>query len=173
MSTICLLRHAKSRWDEPGVADHDRGLGPRGERAAVAMGRKAGEIGLAPDLILVSTARRAQATLDLFLSVLPGEAPDVRQMRELYMAQPQVLTRLIAAVPGDAGTTLMLVGHDPGMHQLALLLVGRGVDQRLDQKFPTAALAVIDYPGLPLDQAVGSRGRLRCFLRPKDLGPDL
>jgi phosphohistidine phosphatase len=166
MVTILLLRHAKSRWDEAGVADHDRGLAPRGRRAAPLTGSWAAAHGWLPDRVLCSTAKRAAETSRLFLGAA-GIHPPVESAAQIYEASAATLLQLIQAQPG-AGR-LLLVGHDPGIHDLAVMLVGQGADARLDAKFPTAALAVITFDAARFDGVRPGEGRLAAFVRPKEL----
>jgi phosphohistidine phosphatase len=166
MVTILLLRHAKSRWDEPGVADHDRGLAPRGLRAAPRMGRWAKANTALPDRVLCSTAKRAAETARLFLDAA-GIDPPVESVAQIYEASAATLLQLVQAQAGTG--RMLLVGHDPGIHDLALMLAGQGVDARLDAKFPTAALAVIGFDAAGFDGVRPGEGRLAAFVRPKDL----
>jgi phosphohistidine phosphatase len=166
MVTIVLLRHAKSRWDEPGVADHDRGLAPRGRRAAPLMGRWAAANRWLPDRVLCSTATRATQTALLFLKAA-GIDPPVEKVAAIYEARPSTLLGLIRRQPGSG--RLMLVGHNPGLQELALQLVGQGADPKLDEKLPTAALAVIEFDAPAFDGVQPGLGRLAAFVRPKDL----
>lgn len=172
MLEILVLRHAKSRWDEPDTTDHERTLTPRGVEAAKRMGRLIRERGWLPDRILCSTAARASATLDLVMAKWPERAaPTVDHTSRLYMASPQQLFE--AARAQAAGCRrLLLVGHNPGMGTFVLRLAGAGEPSALaavEEKFPTAALARL---GLDLDQwrnAEWGSARLLDFIRPKDL----
>ncbi|WP_222182896.1 SixA phosphatase family protein [Geminicoccus harenae] len=167
MVTVLLLRHAKSRWDEPDLADHDRGLAPRGLRAAPAMGRHAARQGWLPDRVIASTARRAAETARLFLEGAKLERR-IEPVPQIYEATARTLLSLLQTQPG--GDSILLVGHDPGIHDLALELVGSGVDQELDRKFPTAALAVIELPVEHFADLRSGNGRLIAFVRPRELG---
>jgi phosphohistidine phosphatase len=190
MPTLSLLRHAKSSWDHPSLEDHDRPLAGRGRRAATAMGRHMATLELRPDLVLSSTSLRTRETLELFLPAL-GVSPPVRYEPELYLASPMAMLALAkretAAPHGEAtpGETerdetkegepvghLLLVGHNPGLHALAMQLAGEGRRRdlaRLADKLPTAALVVIelDIPSWA-DLAPGA-GRLLHFVTPRDL----
>ena len=147
MKTLYLLRHAKSGWDDPTLADHDRPLDLRGERAALVMGRYIVQRRFVPELLLCSTAKRAEDTLNLVLTQWQTQ-PAVEWDRALYLVgEHGLLKRLGKVVP--TVRSVMIVGHNPDLRDLALLLVGRG-DQRLrdevDAKFPTAALATLKLP---------------------------
>jgi len=167
MVTVLLLRHAKSRWDEPDLADHERGLAPRGLRAAPAMGRHARREGWLPDLVIASTARRAAETAKLFLEGA-GLERRIEPVPQIYEATAGTLLSVLQTQPG--GGSILLVGHDPGIQELALDLVGTGVDRELDRKFPTAALAVIELPAGRFAELEAGTGRLVAFVRPRELG---
>ena len=130
---LWILRHAKSSWDHPGLADHDRPLAARGKKAARRIARWAETNNVRPDLVLCSTAVRAQATLDL---VRPGLGDPVERVeRSLYHASvDEVLERVAAA--DDALAGILLIGHNPTLHELAMVLAPPGPDA-----FPTGALA--------------------------------
>lgn len=167
---LLLLRHAKSAWDDPSAADHDRDLAPRGVKAAKRMGRELVARGLLPDLILCSTARRARRTLELALRAF-ATPPPIRELRSLYLAPPG---RSLAIVQRQAATArrLMLVGHDPGMHALARRLAGGGAPEALASlaaKFPTGACARIGFVAAEWSDVVPGSGRLLDFICPRDL----
>lgn len=170
---ILLLRHAKSSWDHPGLRDHDRPLAPRGERAAPAMGRYFAGSDLRVDRILTSTATRAASTARLFADAFDGSL-SVTARDDLYHAdEMDLLSIVLDEASGDRDARLMLVGHNPGMHDLALFLCGDGDPhqvERLERKFPTGALAEFALPGSPSASGLeAGAGRLVRFVRPKDL----
>ncbi len=169
---ILLLRHAKSSWDRPGLTDHDRPLAPRGERAAPAMGAHFAGAGMRVDRIISSTAARAASTARRFRDRFDDRCP-LTLRRDLYHADA---TDLLAIALEEAGSDdearIMLVGHNPGMHDLALFLCGEGeADEvaRLQAKFPTGALAEFELPRRATDRVQPGSARLLRFLRPKDL----
>ncbi len=129
---VWLLRHAKSSWDEPGLADHDRPLAPRGRKAAKRIARWASANDVRPNLVLCSTARRARATLDLISGGLGS--PVVKIEDGLYHASAGDLVERLRIVPDDFGDVLV-IGHNPGLHDLACVLAPPGPDA-----FPTGAL---------------------------------
>lgn len=153
MLRLTLLRHAKSSWDEPDLDDHERQLNKRGTRAAARMGRYIAENDLLPDLILSSDAIRARATLALVLSALDQPPPETRLLSDLYLAAPNTILATVQAHAGSAGH-ILVIGHNPGLHALALSLPASGARGDLAQlamKYPTAALAhytidVADWP---------------------------
>lgn len=160
---LIVLRHAKSAWPD-GVPDHERPLGPRGLRDAPKLGGWLRDNGYVPEHVLCSTARRTKDTWAWVAGELPSE-PQVDYDDELYGAGPEEFLDAIRRIP-DSVTTLAVVGHEPGVSELTLLLAGYGDDTRQVQtKFPTGAAAVLDtgdsWAGL------GS-ARLVAFFRPRD-----
>ncbi|MDR3535290.1 MAG: histidine phosphatase family protein [Acetobacteraceae bacterium] len=173
MRQLLLLRHAKSAWDDAKKADRDRPLNHRGRRAAATMRRAMRELGLVPDVVLVSTAKRTLETLE---ALEPwDDAPLIEPMDQLYLADVQ---QLLAALHGVAETvrSVLLIGHNPGLHELAVTLAGpHGLEQgeagkRLAQGFPTGALADFAIAG-PWWQLDEGGGRLQHFLTPRSLEP--
>jgi phosphohistidine phosphatase len=145
---LLLLRHAKSDWPD-GVPDRERPVAARGRREAPAVGRWLREQGRLPDLVLCSVAARAQQTWDLVAAQLPS-APAVKADGRVYDATAGDLLSVIAET-ADAVRTLVVVGHNPGIEDLAGLLAGKGSDKaaakRMAAKFPTAAVAVLEFDG--------------------------
>jgi phosphohistidine phosphatase len=171
MKTLHLLRHAKSAWDDPGLADHDRPLSARGRAAADAVGRRMAADGIAADLVLCSTAVRARQTLERVRDAWDG-ARAAETDPGLYLCGPAGLLARIRSVP-DAVGSLMLVGHNPDTEELALMLCASGEDGLLGalrEKYPTGALATIALDVGGWADADRGRGRLVRFLRPRDLG---
>jgi phosphohistidine phosphatase len=168
MLTLSLLRHAKSSWDAPGLDDFERPLARRGEDAAPRMGAYMKKHAIAPELILCSTAVRTRQTLDLVLPHLSG-APVVQYEDALYLAPARTLLARLRKI-GAETTHAMLVGHDPGMHELAMDLAGSGEAEALAalaHKFPTAGLAVIGFKASSWSKIASGKGRLEQFLTPK------
>lgn len=165
---LVLLRHAKSAY--PDVADHDRPLAPRGRRDAPVAGRWLRDAGLVPDQVVCSTARRARETWELARGGL-GTAPPVRYEAQVYQAGADGLLHLVRGAP-DAAGTLLIVGHNPAVQELALLLSGRDADAerdgRLRVKFPTSAIAVLEAAG-PWSGFQPGAGLLTHFVTPGDM----
>ena len=168
MKRLLLLRHAKSSWDAPELADHDRPLAPRGRRAAKVISQYLRRQSLAPALVLCSSAHRTRETLERIRPAL-GEAAAVDIEHELYEASEQGLLARLRAIPDEVASVL-LIGHNPALEQLAVSLAARG--ERLDalqRKFPTAALATLDFEGSWKELGPGS-AELTDFVTPKQLG---
>lgn len=169
---ILLLRHAKSSWDNLSLRDHDRPLAPRGERAAPAMGAHFADSELRVDRMISSSAARAWSTARLFREAFDEVVP-LTSRRDLYHADEMDLLSIALEEAGsDPDARIMLVGHNPGMHDLALFLCGDGAPgevARLQGKFPTGALAEFDLAGSPASRPESNSGRLVRFFRPKDL----
>ena len=166
---LVLLRHAKSAW--PDVPDHERPLARRGRRDAPAMGRWLRAVGYLPDLVLCSTARRARETWQLAQATL-GATPPASFDGRVYEASAMQLLDLIRRAPRTA-RTLLIVGHDPAVPELALMLAattppgpagtesGTAPPDMLDRmraKFPTAAIAILEFTGNWDQLAPGRRG---------------
>jgi phosphohistidine phosphatase len=166
---LWLLRHAKSSWDQPDLPDRLRPLAPRGIRAAKAMARHLRATAIGPDLVLCSPARRAVQT---WKGVAPGVPPDtaVEIDEAIYHAEGDELLARLREVPSAIGSVL-LVGHNPGLQDLAVDLVGSGdvgLRERLLTKFPTGALATLKVPGEWHDLTWGA-ARLLAFVVPREL----
>jgi phosphohistidine phosphatase len=176
---LLLLRHAKSAW--PDVPDHERPLAHRGRRNAPAMGRWLGVAGHLPDQVLCSTARRARETWQLIQPEL-GVTPPVAFDNGVYEASAARLLELIRHAP-PAARTLLVVGHDPAVQELALTLtattlaaeagavsnaVQSAMFDRMRGKFPTAAVAIFEFTANWNQLGPGS-ARLTCFVAPREL----
>jgi phosphohistidine phosphatase len=171
MRQLLLLRHAKSSWDDPRLNDHDRPLDAEGRAAADAMRNALESLGLSPALVLVSSARRTRETLE-HLEPLPGDARIVKT-NELYLASPRQILEQVANVPPETGS-VMVIAHNPGLHDLAMTLVGAHAislghpsAMRVARGFPTAALAEFSVAGHWRGLPQGAR--LIRFLTPNDL----
>jgi phosphohistidine phosphatase len=138
---LYLLRHAKSSWADPTLSDDERPLAPRGRRDAKRIAEHLRRRGLEPELVLCSSAARARETLELLRPALGSSTVEVEV--ELYAASSDELLARIRLVP-DAVASVMLIGHNPGVQQIALVLASTGDElERLEAKFPTAALATL------------------------------
>jgi phosphohistidine phosphatase len=160
---LFLLRHAKSSWDEAGLADRDRPLAPRGRRATKLMARHLRDEKISPSLVLCSPAQRTRETLEEV-----GPSGEVQIEDELYGASETELLERLREVP-DTTESVMLIGHNPAIQELAVGLAGAG-DRRADveRKFPTGALATLTVPDHWRELAPGS-AELVAFVTPKEL----
>jgi phosphohistidine phosphatase len=167
---LYLLRHAKSSWKEPGLSDFERPLKHRGREACAVMAAYMAQHGIAPDLVLCSPARRAAETLGLIVRHLGRELDTVFRER-LYMASaPELLAELRGV--DDQVEALMVVGHNPGLADLARGLVGSGEPAALaalSRKVPTAALACFDLDCQRWAQAAPEGAHLSAYATPKGL----
>ena len=139
MTRLAILRHAKSSWDDAGLGDFDRPLNERGIKAARRIGRELKDRGMRFDHVLASPALRVRETL-AEVAKGHGSALEIEFDERIYMASLGALLGIVREIPDGANAPL-LVGHNPGLHQLVLNLTG---DDRVREKFPTAALAVIE-----------------------------
>lgn len=175
MPTLTLLRHAKSSWDDPVSRDFDRPLNTRGRRAAVVVGSFMKREGLRFDHIAASPAVRVIETLE-GVSEGYGSTIEPGWDKRIYLASAATLLDLVHGFPDEAEHALM-VGHNPGLEDLTLTLVGRDdpLREEVEVKYPTAAVATMTWNGAWADGVAGG-ARLVRFTRPRDLaaglGPD-
>lgn len=171
MRTVSLLRHAKSSWDDPDLEDHERPLAKRGVKAASRIGAWMARERLRPQLVLCSDALRTRATLTLVLAEMGKAAPQIVYDAVLYLAEPAHLLARMHKVDGRFEHVL-LIGHNPGLHALALALAASGKRKKLAAlaaRFPTASLAVIDCEAASWSSLGYASGRLRAFVTDADL----
>ena len=169
MQQLLLLRHAKSSWDDAAQSDHARPLNARGRHAAAQMRIVMRDLGLLPDVVLVSSARRTRQTLD---ALAPwDETPIIEPMDGLYLADAPRLRDVVRGV-SETVRSLMLVGHNPGLHEFAVMLSGPSdgsqMSQRMSEHFPAGSLAEFSIPRSWRELGEGD-GRLVRFVCPRDL----
>ena len=165
--TLYLLRHAKSSWDDPALADHERPLAPRGRRDAKRVAEHLRALGVEPGLVLCSTSARTRETLEFLLPALG--ASTVLYEDGLYGASRDELLARVHRVP-DEVASLMLIGHNPGMEDLALGLASSGDElDRVRAKFPTAALATLTI-ATSWNRLAPGGAVLESYVVPKQLG---
>ncbi len=172
MQQLLLLRHAKSSWDDATQSDHARPLNARGRRAAAQMRTTLRDLGLVPDVVLVSSARRTMQTLE---ALAPwDETPIIEPMDGLYLAEAARIRDVVRGV-AETVRSLMVVGHNPGLHEFALML--RGPDAPVAAS-PMAASLIADFPAGALAEFTVARswreigpgaGRLVRFVCPRDM----
>ena len=173
MRRLMLLRHAKTETDAPSGRDQDRRLDERGHKDAAEMGDWIASHPSVPQLVLVSHAVRARQTWDIAWHAMKDRvaAPEVEILPELYGADPAHILETIrtATVPSDP-KRLLLVGHNPGMHEAALMLTGSGDPagaKALAHNLPTAGLAILDFDVKDWGDVAYRRGKLVLFVSPK------
>jgi phosphohistidine phosphatase len=165
MKRLFLLRHAKSSWDESGLADHERPLAKRGRQASKVIAEHLREEKIRPELVLCSPSARTRQTLE---RIGLGDDAEVRIVDELYGASAGDLLEVLYGVADDVGS-VMVIGHNPGIEDLALQLAGSGEElERMREKFPTAALATLEFDGAWGELAPGG-AELVAFVKPKEL----
>lgn len=170
MRTVSLFRHAKSSWSNPRLDDFDRPLAARGKASAPPMGAYMARSGITPDLVLCSSALRARETLELALEKMRTK-PKTQCDDRLYHASATMMLDILRHLSPDT-RHVMLLGHNPGLHALALDLFGSGEPgavAAICQKFPTAALAVITFDIDDWARLAVGEGYLRLFVTPKML----
>ncbi len=175
MKTLTLLRHAKSSWDDPVARDFDRPLNGKGQRAAVTVGRHLRSEGLAFDHVAASPATRVVETIEQVETGYGSQLAPVWDKR-IYLASASSLLDVIHELPAGADSVL-LVGHNPGLEDLVLMLIPDRVDDALrdsiEEKFPTAAVAVMTFDVADWCAIRANGGTLARFTRPRDLDPAL
>jgi len=143
--TLILLRHAKSDWRAGASDDHERPLNARGQRAAAVVGVYLNQEGLAPDLVLTSTAARARETGDWVLQHA-GFTVTPRAERSLYLADPGRILGVLRQAGGQH-RRILLIGHNPGLQDLVEMLAehaGKPAGPAIGEGFPTASLAICE-----------------------------
>lgn len=158
---LLLLRHAKSSWDDPAVADHDRPLASRGHKAAKLIGARLRADQTHVSLVLCSSARRARETLDLVAPPGKVEIDD-----RLYAASADELLERVRRVPDDV-KSVMLIGHNPALHDLVVELRSTPGEPAIT-KFPTGALATLTFTGSWRSLAPG-QAELVALVKPREL----
>jgi phosphohistidine phosphatase len=170
MKRLAVLRHAKSSWKDRELDDFERPLNGRGQRAARRMGREMSDRGMQFDFILASPAVRVRETIAGVEEEHELGAP-IRFEPRIYMARVAELLELIGAIPDEAHDAL-LVGHNTSAERLVIKLANDdqgGLRKRVEEKFPTAALAVIELPINSWKDLQPESGRLVELIYPADL----
>jgi phosphohistidine phosphatase len=172
MRRLMLLRHAKTESEAPSGRDQDRRLDERGRKDAAEIGNWIGRHPPFADLVMVSPAVRAHQTWEIAWEAMKdhARAPKVEFLPELYGADPAELLESIRGAVATDPKRLMLIGHNPGMHELALALTGSGDNagrKALSDNLPTSGLAVFDFAVDDWSDVAFRRGRLVLFVTPK------
>lgn len=172
MHQLILLRHAKAVRGGPELSDHDRPLTPEGRKAAAAMGAAMRRDGLTPDVVLVSSSLRTLETLE---ALEPwDDRPNIETVPGLYMASQGQIREILRELPETVRSALV-IGHNPGIHELAQLLAGEAGGKsakpefaRLGQEYPTSSLT--EFLIATAWRKLGSAGAiLKRFIQPSDL----
>lgn len=139
---LILTRHAKSAWDDPLVQDHDRPLNERGRRAARELGDWLASRGYDPEEVICSTAARTRETWERAAMATFETRPNLRLEDALYNASPDMMMRLLKTAQAQS---VMLIGHNPGIAELAAMLPARVPLDPDFRRYPTAATLVVDF----------------------------
>lgn len=172
MRRLMLLRHAKTERANPGDRDRDRKLTKRGRSDASMIGAYMAHHGLVPDLALVSPATRAQETWRLAAAAF-AQAPPMLSNDRIYNADTPRLLGVVGEARKEAHI-LIVVGHNPGLHDLAVLLIASGevkARERIREKLPTSGLVVIDLPLDDWSLVHAQAGHLERFVSPSLIAP--
>ena len=174
MKRLLLLRHAKAEPGDAGIEDHERALTARGRDDAIKLGRYIRKNDFEPEFIVSSTARRTVETVELVTDELSGTRR-IDYLEALYLAEPELILSIVRLAP-DKMASVMVVGHNPGLEQLATLLAREPVKRKerdrfdaIEEKFPTCALAVLDFEAARWRDIGPGQGSLTDFVRPRDL----
>lgn len=164
MKTLYILRHAKSSWDNNSLSDFERPLNERGIKTAPIIGEMMRKNDFVPEIIVCSTAKRAEQTARFIKESAEFDA-EIKFEDAIYEASPMTLLRIVSKI-GDKFNSALIVGHNPGFENLMRVLTGKS------EAMPTAALAVIDLKIEKWSETNTGAGILREFIRPKDIEND-
>ncbi len=169
MGVLYLLRHGDAALGGPELDDHDRPLNSAGQRAILVIGGHIAALGVRFDRVLCSTALRTRQTWE-GVAACQDHPAEAEYLSTLYLSGAVALQQQIRALPNKA-ETVMLIGHNPGLHETAAFYCGGGDDdvlRELFMNFPPGGLAVLQFQD-PWDKLSGQTGRLRSFVMPRDL----
>ena len=168
MKILILLRHAKSDWDNGAATDHERPLNKRGRASAPRIGQYLAGAGYSPDQILLSDAARTVETWDRMAHHFP-DAPPPTLHRDLYLAPPAAM---LARASSATGKTVLMVGHNPGIGELAEALAATAPPHPRFFDYPTCATTVFRFDTLQTWKDLPERlasGQVLDFITPRDL----
>ncbi len=175
MKQLALFRHGKSGWDSPVSRDFDRPINERGTLGSRLIGAHALALGLTWDHVVSSPAVRCTETLDALWEGY-GQILHPNWDRRVYLASGDSLLDVVRELP-DADARVLLCGHNPGMEELSLMLApdvkGDVLRDQIEEKFPTASMAVLEFDHDHWADVKTGAGRITRFLRPRDLDPAL
>ncbi|HEX3676630.1 MAG TPA: histidine phosphatase family protein [Sphingomicrobium sp.] len=170
MKHLAILRHAKSSWDDPHLEDFNRPLNDSGWKAARRMGRELEKRDMKFDLVIASPAARVRETIDGLTHRLRLNV-EIRFEPRMYAACEEMLLKIVRDIREGAHAPL-LVGHNPGLQQLLVALTHKDPDDlrsRVQEKFPTAALATIELPTHRWSEVMPATGKITELILPKEL----
>jgi phosphohistidine phosphatase len=165
---LLLFRHAKAQRPKPGMEDRARVLVERGRKDSVRIGAYLATNGLVPDRVLISPSARTQETWKFTASAF-SSTPAAVTVEQLYDATPRTVITVIEEAPAEAHI-LLVIGHNPELHELALMLVASGnaaARKLLQDKLPTAGLVIMDFAFDDWHKLHRQSGRLDHFVTPK------
>ena len=165
MKRLILTRHAKSSWDDPLTADHDRQLNDRGKAAAADLGQWLASRGYVPDQVLCSDAQRTRETFSGMAPALPG-TPVLELKPALYHAGPDVMMAVLKHATGDA---VMVIGHNPGIAEFAARLIAHPPANPEFARYPTGATLVADFDVEGWSDVVLGQGVAVDFVIPREI----
>lgn len=166
MKRLILIRHAKSSWDEPTMADHDRPLNERGKAAATDLGQWLASRGYVPGQVLCSDALRTWETWSGIASELP-EGPELELKPVLYHAGPDVMLTVLRKAQTDC---VMMLGHNPGIAEFAHRLVAKTPISSQFTRYPTGATLVVDFDAASWGEVAFGQGVTVDFIVPREIG---
>ena len=164
---LILTRHAKSSWDDPAMDDHDRPLNERGRRAARELGDFLASRGLEPEEVLCSTALRTRETWDRVAGAVIETRPTVHYIDALYHASPDTMLSVLKTATQP---TVMMIGHNPGIAELAAMLPARPIYNPDFRKYPTCATLIVDFQIDEWSEVAAGTGALLEFFTPSGRG---
>lgn len=165
MKRLILTRHAKSSWDDPAMADHDRPLNERGKAAAADLGIWLASRGYVPDEVLCSDALRTRKTWSGLAPALPG-TPVLHLKPALYHAGPDVMLAVLRHAEADC---VMMIGHNPGIAEFAARLVARAPANSEFGRYPTGATLVCDFAAESWAEVGFGQGTVVDFIVPREV----
>lgn len=176
MKTLTILRHAKSGWDVQVERDFDRPINARGRRGAEIIGQYVKRQAFPIDRIIASPAVRVTETLDIFQPAANLDDLEPHWDRRIYLASAATLIDVIHDMGRDADN-LLISGHNPGLEDLALMLVpqdgGGDLREKVEEKLPTSALVRLEIDIADWRELEVNMARIVDFIRPRDLDPAL
>lgn len=165
MKRLILTRHAKSAWDDPTMADHDRPLNDRGKAAAADLGQWLASRDYVPAEVLCSDALRTRKTWSGIAPALPG-TPVLELKPALYHAGPDVMLAVLKHATAD---TVMMIGHNPGIAEFAARLVAAPPLNPEFHRYPTGATLVVDFMAETWADITFGTGAVVDFIVPREI----